>query len=145
MSETSHNYELAYHIKSDYDESKLLDFKTLIEDLIVKNKGTVTFSREPSKTRLSYEIDHSRMSFFGFIHFNTEDPEILTHLNEQLKLNNDILRYLIIKLPSEKERNKALIKQQKAKERIGKKEITRQPAKENVKIDEQLENIIENL
>jgi ribosomal protein S6 len=145
VSDLSHNYELAYHANPDIEEAKVPDIRSEVETYITRNGGVITFSREPSKIRLSYPIAHHKNSYFGYINFTAENGETLDHINEQIKLNGNILRYLVIKLPSDKERNKAIARQQKARERFEKKEQSKLPVKENKQLDEQLENIIENL
>ncbi len=144
------NYELAFHLNPNLEEVKALEIKQGIESIITSNKGVISYSKEPEKIRLSYEIRHNRNSYFSYIQFNLSESTALDELNEQLKLNPEVLRYLIIKLPSDLQKKQSMLKQIKMKERQEKraqaKAITpAEPKKESKELDKKLEEIIEGL
>lgn len=143
------NYELAYHVLPTLEEAKIAEVKQNLEQFIISKGGAVSYSKEPEKTRLSYAINHNNHAFFGYIHFNLPDPEeSLKELNDTLKLNNDILRYLILKMPSDLQKSKDMLKQLKAKERAERrpKSAPKQVSeKEEKEMEKQLEDIIEKL
>ncbi len=120
---------------------------------LVKGGATISFAKEPERQRLSYEIKHNGGSFFGYIQFNMptgndDDKVTLAGVEEYIKLNNDILRSLIIRLPSDAQKSQALERQMKAKERLEKRaQATAKttPAVPNEKLDKDLENIIDKL
>ncbi|MBX4190103.1 30S ribosomal protein S6 [Candidatus Parcubacteria bacterium] len=145
--DTRKNYELAVHININMDEARLAQIRSELEEIITKGGGAISYSKEPERTRLSYELAHQTHSFFGYIQFNTENGELLPQLEEYIKLNNDILRSLILKLPSDAKKNQEMMKQMKAKERIEKRaKSAAQPAPvENKELDKELEDIIEKL
>ena len=123
-----------------------------LKDELVKGGATISFAKEPERQRLSYEIKHNGGSFFGYIQFNmpagTEDGVSLAEVEEYIKLNNDILRSLIIRLPSDAQKSQALERQMKAKERLEKRAqaISKNvPAVENKELDKELETIIDKL
>ena len=99
------NYELAFHLNPNLEEAKVKEIRQSIENIITSNKGVISYSKEPEKIRLSYEIKHVGNSYFGYIQFNLSEPQVLDELNEKLKLNPEVLRCLIIKLPSDLQRN----------------------------------------
>lgn len=142
------NYELAFHLNPNLDEAKVHEIKQNLENIITSNGGVISYSKEPEKIRLSYEIKHNRNSFFSYIQFNLSESKALDELNEQIKLNPDILRYLIIKLPSDLQKKQSMLKQIKMKERLEKKAqskpVAPRPA-ENKELDKKLEEIIEGL
>lgn len=144
------NYELAFHLNPNLEETKVQELKQNIEGIITSNKGVISYSKEPEKTRLSYEIRHNRNSYFSYIQFNLSESTALDELNEQLKLNPEVLRYLIIKLPSDLQKKQSMLKQIKMRERQEKraqaKAITpTEPKKESKELDKKLEEIIEGL
>ncbi len=144
------NYELAFHINPDLEEAKVKEIKEKIESIITSNKGVISYSKDPERTHLSYEIDHHGNAYFGYIHFNLTEPEALNELNEQLKLNPDVLRHLVIKLPSDLQKKQSMLKQIKMKERQEKRAQAKvssptEPKKESKELDEKLEEIIEHL
>lgn len=142
------NYELAFHLNPDLEEAKVGEIKQSIENIITSNKGVISYSKEPEKIRLSYEIKHHGNSFFAYIQFNLSESQALNELNEQLKLNPDVLRYLIIKLPSDLQKKQYMLKQIKMKERQEKRAQTKPVAPktgESKELDKKLEEIIEGL
>ncbi len=157
------NYELAFHLNPNLEEAKVQEIKQALEKGITGRNGNVLFSREPEKMRLSYPIKDSDHAFFGYIQFTVEnateflDPlkqgqettprkEALKEINDELKLNNEVLRYLIIKVPSAGQRREAVLKQVKAKERAERrvKEKTATP-EETKEMEKKLEDILGNL
>jgi len=154
MSDVRRNYELAFHINQNLEESRIMTIANELKDELVKGGATVTFAKEPERQRLSYPIKHNEGSFFGYIQFNMagheddlpaqaglprnttptsdsqsespsrrqvgDDIRGLAGVEEYIKLNNDILRSLILRLPSDAQKSQALERQMKAKERLEK-------------------------
>ncbi|MBI2068503.1 MAG: 30S ribosomal protein S6 [Candidatus Yanofskybacteria bacterium] len=67
------NYELAFHLNPNLEESKVQETKQALEKSITGRNGNVLFSREPEKMRLSYQIKHNDNAFFGYIQFTVEN------------------------------------------------------------------------
>ena len=147
MDENTQNYELAYHLNSNLEEAKVQQLKQDIEETVSKNGGILSFSSNPAKTHLSYPIKRQGNSFFGYLQFGLPNKESLNNINGQLKLETEIVRYLVVKTPSESEKKQAALKQMKLKEKAGKRVSVKveAPAPINKEIDKQLEEIIGNL
>ena len=144
------NYELAFHLNPNLEEAKVREIKQSIESIIATNKGVISYSKEPEKTHLSYEIKHFGFSLFGYIQFNLSESPALDELNEQLKLNPEVLRHLVIKLPSDLQKKQSMLKQIKMKERQEKRAQTKTSAQgetkqESKELDQKLEEIIKGL
>lgn len=141
------NYELAFHLDPNLEEAKIQELKKQLEDSVTSRSGNVSFSREPEKIHLAYPIQHNGYAFFGYIQFTTEtaDPS-LKEINDELKLNKDILRFLIVKVPSAGQRREAVLKQVKAKEKVEKR-VKEQAAtpEESKEMEKKLEDILGNL
>ena len=90
------NYELAYHLDSDIEESSVRSEVQIIEELIAKNGGSIIVSKEPKQQRLSYPLNHKRRSYFGIIDFSGT-PDIVEKVDSQSKLNKKLMRFLIVK------------------------------------------------
>jgi ribosomal protein S6 len=149
MTDTRRNYELGFHISPNVDETRIAQISNELKEQLEKGKATVTFAKEPERQRLSYAIKHNDHSYFGYIQFNIEDAEGLAGVEEYIKLNNDILRSLILRLPSDAKKSQALERQMKAKERLEKRaqaQAKNAPeAASNEKLDQEVEDIIEKL
>ncbi len=149
MSDLKRNYELAFHINPNLEAARISQIKAELEQQLASGGSAITFSREPERTRLSYPINKNASAFFGYIQFNTENPEGLAPVEDYIKLNNDILRSVIVRLPSDAQKNQAMLRQMKARERMEKKTKAAAPkatpAVPNEKLDKELEDIIEKL
>lgn len=88
-------YELAYHLLPEMDEQTVENNAKEIEALIGQYGGYVVATNAPKKQHLSYPISHKRSSFFGSFDFTTS-PDSIQKLDSQLKLQNNILRHLIV-------------------------------------------------
>ncbi len=147
MADKSHNYELAFHINPDVDDAKLAEIRQNLEKEVTDIGAVITFAKEPEKIHLSYEIKHSRFSYFGYFHFTLPNTENIATLESQLKLIPELLRHLILKLPSDAAKKKAQARQYKPREvRIEKKPVAPKATEEETKkMEEKLEDIIEKL
>jgi ribosomal protein S6 len=149
MSDVRRNYELAFHINPNVEESMIATISNELKAELEKAQATISFAKEPERQRLSYEIAHNSSSYFGYIQFNMESVEGLAGVEEYIKLNNNIIRSLILRLPSDAQKSQALERQMKAKERLEKRaQATSKQAGSavpNEKLDKELETIIEKL
>lgn len=137
-------YELAFHLNPDLEESRIQQLSQAMEEYIASNGGTVLFKKTPEKTRLSYPVKHKRQTYFGYIHFNLESPEGLTVIDEEIRHNNDVLRYLTVKIPADSGKIKFRFKPQKPKIAT-EKPAEKQTPEESKELEKQLEGILENL
>lgn len=137
-------YELAFHLNPDLEESQVQQLAQNIENYITSAGGVVSFKKEPEKIRLSYLIKDKKQGYFGYIHFNLEIPENLANIDEQVRHNNDVLRYLVVKLPADSGKVKFRFKPPKPK--IATEKPAEKPTPEQSKeLDKELEGILENL
>ena len=137
-------YELAFHLNPDLEEAQAQQLAQNIENYITSTGGVVSFKKEPERIRLSYPIEHKNQAWFGYFHFNLEAKENLAAIDEQIKLNNDVLRYLTVKLPADSGKVKFRFKPPKPKV------VTEKPAEkptpeQSKELDKELEGILENL
>ena len=91
------NYELGFHLVPELEEADLKNKTQELETNIARLGGVVLLNKEPRKQRLSYPINHKRQAFFGTINFKSPTLTI-DDLKNSLKLNESLLRYLIIKV-----------------------------------------------
>ncbi|MBI2057486.1 MAG: 30S ribosomal protein S6 [Candidatus Yanofskybacteria bacterium] len=148
LEQKTDNYELGFHLLPELEESETGAKLKEIEDMISRLGGTVLNSREPKKQRLSYPLKHKRFSFFGVVDFKSP-TEAIEQLGSQLKLNDSLLRFLIIKV-KENQRVLRSIKETSSRPKI--RTHTPLPAdqkpKEEVKpevMEKQIEEVITKL
>ena len=137
-------YELAFHLNSDLEELRVQQLAQNIENYITSAGGVISFKKEPEKIRLSYPVKHKKQAYFGYTHFTLEIPENLANIDEQVRHNNDVLRYLVVKVPADSGKVKFRFKPQKP--RITTEKPAEKPTPEQSKeLDKELEGILENL
>jgi small subunit ribosomal protein S6 len=89
-------YELAYHLTPELEEADVKARAQELVNLITQNNGSVLISKEPKRSHLSYPIRHKQYSHFGVLEF-TAPAEAVEKINAQIKLQNDVLRFLLLK------------------------------------------------
>ncbi len=86
------NYQLTLLIKQDLDEK---DRKELL-DSITKKIAKVEKEDLWGTRDLSYAIKHADKAFYAHYEF-LDEPANIPSLDKMIKLNEDIIRYLLIK------------------------------------------------
>lgn len=137
-------YELAFHLNPDLEETRAQQLTQSLESYITSNGGVVSFKKEPERVRLSYPVKHKKQAYFGYFHFSLESPEKLENIDEQARHNNDILRYLTVKVPVDSGKAKFRFKPQKLK-MVTEKPTEKKTPEETKELEKQLEEILENL
>ncbi len=147
MTEKTPQYELAYHLDPNLDDVKVHQIREETEQFIGTLGGVIAFSKEPEKIRLSYPVRHQRSSYFGYLHFTLPEREKLAQLDEYLRLNTNVFRYLALKIEPESEKQKAArvgMAQREQKRPVRKTEPAAPSAKPE-EIEKQLEEVIGKL
>lgn len=150
METTKNRYELAYHLLPEFDEKELPAKVAEIEKIITQNNGEVLKSQTPKKKHLSYPIKQNHYANFGVMEFEAPSDSI-EKINSQMKLQNDVLRYLLIKSLGEGKVLRTLVpSKRKTKAKPGEVETAKpiRPKEESAKpeeIEKQLEDIIEKI
>jgi ribosomal protein S6 len=93
-------YELAYHISSNLEEAEVKAAVEELANLITNDGGTIVISREPKRIHLSYPIKRQQYAYFGVFDFKAP-VETIEKLGSQMKLQGNVLRYLLMKKPME--------------------------------------------
>lgn len=148
-------YELAFHITPNLEEADVQKTRQDLEKAITSNGGLVSFARDVERMRLAYPIKHQTNSFFGYFNFTLESPEESSmKIRDEVRLNPNVLRFLILKHEAEPKVEKEdlirkLAASEKRKMRAAKQaeKTTREeaPKVEEKVIDEKLEEIIGKL
>ena len=66
--------------------------------VLTDNGATIVESKDWEKRRLAYEIQDFREGLYHVINVETEDAHALNEFDRLSKINNDILRHMIVKL-----------------------------------------------
>ena len=135
-------YRLVFLISSKLELKKAKEVMLEIQNLIKEGQGEIKETKEVLKTVLAYEIKKENSAYLGNIQFNYLSEKILD-LEEALKGNSSVLRFLIVAVPKKKKikakKTRPLIKKTPATN-IGTKEEKIKLDEINQKIDQILKN-----
>jgi len=150
MEQKNNNYELSFWFSSRLNEEEIeKKFDNLLKQL-EKLGALIIFSQSPQLKQLAYSVKKERNAYFGYIQFELSKNS-LVHLEEDLKLNDDIIRFMVLSVkPKEKQKapsitfRKPAFKEQKSKTQ---EESKKEPQKEKVisleELDKKLNEILE--
>jgi len=94
---TKKMYESAVLINAALEDDQIQSIISHIKELISSNDGEITDVEEWGRRRLAYMIKRSKIGYYIIFQFNAY-PQIISPLEKFYKLDENILRYLNIKL-----------------------------------------------
>ena len=94
---TKKMYESAVLINAALEEDQIQSLISRIKELISSNDGEITDIEDWGRKRLAYVIKKSKIGYYIIFQFNAY-PQIISTLEKFYKLDENILRYLTIKL-----------------------------------------------
>lgn len=90
------DYELTILLRPDLAQKELDKEVKGVADLLEKIGAKVSKKTEPAKKSLAYEIKKCSEAFYTYFELNLAPSEV-SGLEQKLKLQENILRYLIVK------------------------------------------------
>ncbi len=97
MEQKNNNYELSFWLSSRLEEKAIEQkFDNLLKQL-EKSGALIIFSQSPQLKQLAYPIKKERNAYFGYIQFELS-KEPLAHLEEGLRIDNDIIRFMVLNI-----------------------------------------------
>ena len=90
-------YESAILINAALEDNQIQSIISHIKELISSNDGEITDIEDWGRKRLAYMIKKSKIGYYIIFQFNAY-PQIISTLEKFYKLDENILRYLNIKL-----------------------------------------------
>ena len=95
-------YEMIYIIDADLEEAARKELIEKVSALITNNGGEIEKVDETwGKRRLAYAIDYKTEGWYVLVNFNAP-VELPRELERNLQINENVLRYLVIKLVEKK-------------------------------------------
>ncbi len=96
-----HNvYESAVIINAALDDDQIEQIISRIRESIVNNGGEIREVEKWGRKRLAYVVKKSKIGYYVFFRFNSPS-NIISKLERSYSLDEQILRYLTIKLDSD--------------------------------------------
>ncbi len=94
------NYEVMFIVKATLDESNINKITTEIQKLISDNKGKVIEFKDMGRKKLAYPINKEVSGFYYLMNVEATH-EVIQEFDRKLRINENILRHLILKKESE--------------------------------------------
>src|SRR5665213_893027 len=92
------DYEVTYIMRPTLEESEIEVRADQVAEILKANGGELVGELEKmGKRRLAYEIDDVREGYYVVMKFKSE-PAAAKELDRQLRLNEDVMRALVIRL-----------------------------------------------
>jgi small subunit ribosomal protein S6 len=90
-------YEVTYILRPSLEESEVEERANAIAEIVKGQGGEVSAVERLGKKRLAYEINDVREGNYVVMQFNS-DAAVSKELERQLKLHDDVLRALVVRL-----------------------------------------------
>lgn len=94
------NYEIMFIVKATLDESSLKKLTTDVQKLISDNKSKVIEFKDMGRKKLAYPINKEVSGFYYLMNVEATH-EVIQEFDRKLRINENILRHLILKKESE--------------------------------------------
>ncbi len=91
------SYELMFIVKPDLEEEATTAIVDKFSGLIVEQGGNVTNLDKWGKRRLAYEVNGFNDGYYVLVNFQGE-PKAVKEVERQLKISDDVIKHMIIKL-----------------------------------------------
>lgn len=141
------HYETMFIVKPTLVEEEIKAKIEFFKEAITKNGGEIETCLDMGMRHLAYEIKKNKRGYYFVIYFKAE-PKLILELERLYRINEDILRFIVVKYESKKEQkawetlvDKANNPQKYAKKTLKKDDVPRTPRK---KIEERVERAEES-
>jgi len=95
-------YELMVVLQGELEEDEVDSFVELLQNVVTENGGQVVDIQKMGKRRLAYLIQHQRDGYYVLCHLKL-DRLSMSELERRLKLSEQVLRHLLIRLEETEE------------------------------------------
>lgn len=96
------HYETMFIVKPTLVEEEIKAKIDFYKDVITKNGGSIETCLDMGMRNLAYEINKNKRGYYFVIYFQA-DPSLVLELERLYRINEDILRFVVIKYESKKE------------------------------------------
>ncbi len=128
------HYEMLYIIPNKFTEDESKKIVEKVKTIITENGGEITYEENWGKKKMAYSIEHNNYGYYNLFEFNLE-REKLARIEKLIKMDQDILRHMIVKKKIETEEE--IETKKKIAEKIAAKNIEKK--KEEEKKEEKAE------
>ncbi len=105
-------YEFTYILDGVLAEDQIKDLVGRISKFITKNSGEIVDTDEWGMRQLAYPIRNRSNGYYVNLHF-TSDPDLPAKLERTLRIEENVLRFLVLKLDAKMKRHQQKQKAQR--------------------------------
>lgn len=95
MAETK--YEVTYIIRPDLDDAAKTELVERFDNILKEDGANIIDSKDWQKRKLAYEINKYNEGLYHIVNLSAEDDKAINEFDRLGKINNDILRHMIVK------------------------------------------------
>lgn len=97
------HYELVFVLKPTLSDEEIKSKVESVKQLIVQNQGEIYNEENWGRKNLAYPIQKFNSGYYFFINFKTENSNLPSLLEYNLRITEDVIRFLNMKIKSPKE------------------------------------------
>lgn len=97
MATRRNTYELTYIVNAVLNDDQIKGVVNRIAEFITESGGRIIESDEWGTRRLAYPIRKKRNGYYVNLYFEA-DPSLLVRLERMLEIDDDVLRYMTLKM-----------------------------------------------
>ena len=90
-------YEIAVVLSARLEDEERGNLLERVKELVARFGGSITDVEEWGKRKLAYEIQKMDEAFYYFIHFESDNSDCPNELEQQLRIMDGVIRYLIVR------------------------------------------------
>ncbi len=91
-------YEIMFIIKPDLEETVLKNTVKTLEKALTDKKAKITLSKELGQKEFAYEIKKYKSGYYYLYNIETKDDTAIKEFNRIAKINENVIRYLVLNL-----------------------------------------------
>lgn len=95
-------YETMFVVKPTLTQEEIVEKIEFFKSAILSNGGEISANLDMGMRNLAYEIKKNKRGYYFVIYFKAE-PKLVLELERLYRINEDILRFIVIKYDSKKE------------------------------------------
>ena len=130
-----YQYELTYVISGVVQQNQVDDIVRKVNHLVESNGGDVLEVDEWGNQRLAYEIDRKRSGYYVNMYFKAPGT-LIERLERELKINDDVLRFLTLRMDAKMKRHYEKRKEREAQQQAEEAAQEEEAAEEDEAADE---------
>lgn len=96
------HYETMFIVKPTLVEDEIKSKIEFYKEAIIKNGGEIETCLDMGMRHLAYEIKKNKRGYYFVIYFKAE-PSLILELERLYRINEDILRFIVVKYENKKE------------------------------------------